>query len=180
MSQKSLVTLPVLVPPWNVTPLTLRTLNVDVHSVEVARIVSDLLRGFDQQVRLAEHVRVDVVERANRVATAVGQPRIPRCRDGVRREVRSVRWRGCRRRPAGREHREGPPVVPDFHRGAREDLLLHRHAEAPSQTAACPTRRTVPDRTSRPLVGSSRTAGCRSGRIRRSPTDWSGRSPGCC
>ena len=44
MSQQSFVTLPVLVPPWNVTPWALRTLNVDVDAVEHARVVADVLR----------------------------------------------------------------------------------------------------------------------------------------
>ena len=87
-----------------------------------------VVRGqVDQVVGLPEQRRVDVVESADRIAAATGQPGVGRRDDAELREVA-----GPDDEVVGHVEVLQPAAdVADFDRDARQQLLLHRRADLP-------------------------------------------------
>ncbi len=100
---------------------------VDVDAVEALILVAEVVSRRDVVVGQAEQRRVDVVQWANRLTAAAGQPRVGRRRHVERAEV------GRRHREVirGDEALEPAADVAHFDRDARQDFLLHRDTERP-------------------------------------------------
>jgi hypothetical protein len=119
-AQSSLIVRPVLVPHARIEG--------EVETVEVLVLITEVARQRDEVVGLSEQGRIHIVETRNGLSAAVRQARIDRRRDAECVEG----GRRSRRKVIGdNEVVEPAAKISDFHGGARQDLLLHRHAEVP-------------------------------------------------